>query len=43
MSKRDEIMYKLDLVKQAVIDLDEFVDMIDEAILFISKTKTDEK
>ena len=43
MSECDEIMYKLDLIKQAVIDLDEFVDMIDEAIFFISKIKVDEK
>jgi len=43
MSEADEIMYKLDLIKQAVIDLEEFVDMIDEAILFIDKIKTNEE
>jgi len=32
MKKIEELIWKIDLVKQAVIDIDEYVDIIDETI-----------
>ena len=35
MNYREELYCKLDMIKQAVIDLDEYVDIIDEVMFYL--------